>query len=161
MQHVIIGAGPAGVVAAETIRKADPSAKVMLIGNEPENPYSRMAIPYYLVGQIPEEGTHLRKTACHFEDNSIEVRKEHVAKVDTTSNSLTLESGDTVMYDRLLIATGSRPIHLPIPGADLPGVVNCWTLEDARQIASVCKAGNKAVLIGAGFIGCIILEALG
>ena len=65
MQHVIIGAGPAGVVAAETIRKADPSAKVTLIGNEPENPYSRMAIPYYLVGQIPEEGTHLRKTACH------------------------------------------------------------------------------------------------
>ena len=65
MQHVIIGAGPAGVVAAESIRKADPSAKVTLIGNEPENPYSRMAIPYYLVGQIPEEGTHLRKTACH------------------------------------------------------------------------------------------------
>ena len=160
MQHVIIGAGPAGVVAAETIRKADPSAKVTLIGNEPENPYSRMAIPYYLVGQIPEEGTHLRKTACHFEDNSIEVRKEHVAKVDTASNSLTLESGDTVSYDRLLIATGSRPMHLPIPGSDLPGVVNCWTLEDARQIASVCKAGNKAVLIGAGFIGCIILEAL-
>ena len=69
------------------------------------------------------------------------MRKEHVAKVDTASNSLTLESGDTVSYDRLLIATGSRPIHLPIPGSDLPGVVNCWTLEDARQIASVCKAG--------------------
>ncbi|MGI9336518.1 MAG: FAD-dependent oxidoreductase, partial [Gammaproteobacteria bacterium] len=69
MHHVIIGAGPAGVVAAETLRKADCGAKITIVGDEPEAPYSRMALPYYLVGSIKEEGTHLRKTASHFADN--------------------------------------------------------------------------------------------
>jgi len=60
----------------------------------------------------------------------------------------------------LLIATGSTPLAPPIPGIDLPGVTSCWTLEDARHIARVAKPGSKVVLMGAGFIGCIILEAL-
>ena len=56
MQHIIIGAGPAGVVAAETLRKTDPEAEITLIGDEPEPPYSRMAIPYYLCDNIDESG---------------------------------------------------------------------------------------------------------
>ena len=62
MTYVIIGAGPAGVTAAETLRKADPAGEVVLIGGEPEPPYSRMAIPYLLTGMIDEAGTYLRKT---------------------------------------------------------------------------------------------------
>ena len=68
--HVILGAGPAGVIAAETIRKQDPQAEITLIGDEPEPPYSRMAIPYLLIGNVKEEGTYLRKSAvplCRFE----------------------------------------------------------------------------------------------
>ncbi len=60
MQHVIIGTGPAGVIAAETLRKVQPDSEVMLIGDEPEPPYSRMALPYYLIEKIDESGTHLR-----------------------------------------------------------------------------------------------------
>ena len=56
MQHIIIGAGPAGVVAAETLRKTDPEASITIIGDEPEPPYSRMAIPYYLINNIDESG---------------------------------------------------------------------------------------------------------
>jgi NADPH-dependent 2,4-dienoyl-CoA reductase/sulfur reductase-like enzyme len=56
MQHVIVGAGPAGVVAAETLRKLDPDAGITIIGDEPEPPYSRMAIPYYLIDNIEESG---------------------------------------------------------------------------------------------------------
>lgn len=160
MQHVIIGAGPAGVVAAESIRQYDVSSTVTLVGDEPERPYSRMAIPYYLVGQIAEEGTHLRKGAEHFASHGIDIRRGRVGKIDTAADTVVLEDGGRLEYDRLLIATGSRPVKLPIPGIDLPGVVNCWTLEDARKIAAVCQPGNKVVLIGAGFIGCIILEAL-
>ena len=60
MDHVIIGNGPAGVIAAETLRRTDPSSTVTLIGDEPEPPYSRMAIPYLLAENVGEEGTHLR-----------------------------------------------------------------------------------------------------
>lgn len=160
MQHVIIGAGPAGVIAAESIRKYDVSSTVTLVGDEPERPYSRMAIPYYLVGQIGEEGTHLRKGADHYAAMGIDVRHGRVRRLDVTAAAAELDDGSRLEYDRLLIATGSRPVTAPIPGIDLPGVVNCWTLADARNIASVCHPGNELVLIGAGFIGCIILEAL-
>ena len=61
MKHVIIGNGPAGVVAAETLRKADPSSDILMFGAEPEPAYSRMAIPYMLIGRIGEQGTYLRK----------------------------------------------------------------------------------------------------
>ena len=61
MKHVIIGNGPAGVIAAETLRKAVPKADITLVGDEPEPPYSRMAIPYFLMGNIGEDGTLLRK----------------------------------------------------------------------------------------------------
>ncbi|MFT5550398.1 MAG: NADPH-dependent 2,4-dienoyl-CoA reductase/sulfur reductase-like enzyme, partial [Candidatus Azotimanducaceae bacterium] len=66
MQHIIIGAGPAGVVAAETIRKYDPDASIAIIGDEPEPPYSRMAIPYYLIKNIDESGSYLRDPVNHY-----------------------------------------------------------------------------------------------
>ena len=60
MKHLILGAGPAGVIAAETIRKHAPHDEIVIVGDEPEAPYSRMAIPYLLIGDIDESGTHLR-----------------------------------------------------------------------------------------------------
>ena len=160
MTYVIVGAGPAGVVAAETLRKADPGGEILLIGDEPEPPYSRMAIPYYLTGMIAEEGTHLRKTEGHYDGAGITYRQGRVAKVSPDSKTLTLEDGSNQSYDKLLIATGASPIKPPIDGLDLPGVHHCWTLEDARNIARLAEKGSNVVLIGAGFIGCIILESL-
>ena len=160
MQHVIVGAGPAGVVAAEALRKLDPSASVTIVGDEPEPPYSRMALPYYLIKQIDEAGTHLRKGSNHFNDHGIDVKHDRVASVDRAGHALTLESGATLNYDKLLIATGSYPVRPPIPGMDLDGIHSCWTLEDGRNIAAKATPGAKVVLMGAGFIGCIILEAL-
>ena len=66
--HVILGAGPAGVIAAETIRKQAPLDTITLVGDEAGPPYSRMAIPYLLMGNINERGTWLRKSPSHFED---------------------------------------------------------------------------------------------
>ncbi|MCB1876044.1 MAG: NAD(P)/FAD-dependent oxidoreductase [Chromatiales bacterium] len=160
MHHVIIGAGPAGVVAAETLRKIDPGCRVTLVGDEPEPPYSRMAIPYLLVGNIAEPGSYLRKTTDHYARKEIGVLQDRVVSVDTQSKVLTLEKGRTLSYDKLLLACGSTPVRPPIAGIDLPGVVNCWTLDDARAIIERAKAGSDVVLVGAGFIGCIILEAL-
>jgi len=160
MQHIIIGAGPAGVVAAETLRKADPSASVAIIGDEPEPPYSRMAIPYYLINNIEESGSYLRDPGAHYADQNIEIVQQSVDKVDVTTKQVTLADGSNRAYDKLLIATGSRPISPPIPGLELPQVSSCWTLADARAIIERAESGANVVLIGAGFIGCIILEAL-
>jgi NAD(P)H-nitrite reductase large subunit len=160
MNHVIIGAGPAGVVAAETLRKLVPDANVTLVGDEQEPPYSRMALPYYLVQQIAESGTYLRKSNDHFSRLNIDVRQDKVASINRKQQQVMLNSGGSVPYDKLLIATGSRPVSPRIPGMDLPGIYACWTLEDARNIAARSKPGAKVLLMGAGFIGCIILEAL-
>jgi NAD(P)H-nitrite reductase large subunit len=160
MHHVIIGAGPAGVVAAEHIRRLDADAKISIIGDEPEPPYSRMAIPYFLIKQIDEKGTHLRKGADHFAGLGIDLVQDRVATVDAAGKQLSLAGGGSVAFDRLLIATGSSPATPPVPGVESQGVYNCWTLEDARNIVSLCQPGNRVVLMGAGFIGCIILEAL-
>ena len=160
MQHIIIGAGPAGVVAAETLRKCDPEASVTIIGDEPEPPYSRMAITYYLSDNIDEAGSYLRDPTEHYSQQNIELVQQRVEKVDSKKKQVTLADGSTRDYDKLLLATGSRPISPPIPGLDLPQVHSCWTLEDARHIIELAKTGANVVLIGAGFIGCIILEAL-
>jgi NAD(P)H-nitrite reductase large subunit len=119
-----------------------------------------MAIPYLLMERVQETGTHLRHAADHYQKHAIQIRQDRVTAVDTVNRRLTLKSGDALTYDRLLIATGSRPIKPPVPGIDLPGVHNCWTLEDARHILRLAQPGAKVVLIGAGFIGCIILESL-
>ena len=160
MKHVIIGAGPAGVIAAETLRKVAPGSEITLIGDEVEPPYSRMAIPYFLIENITEAGTYLRKSDTHFSDAGIDVVQGRVSGVDVKGKKLALEDGSSIDYDKLLIASGSHPIRPPIPGMDLPAVYSCWTLEDSRNIAARTAKGSKVVLMGAGFIGCIILEAL-
>ncbi|TDJ64873.1 MAG: NAD(P)/FAD-dependent oxidoreductase [Proteobacteria bacterium] len=160
MNYLIVGAGPAGVIAAETVRKTDVSSSVVLIGNEPEPPYSRMAIPYLLAEHVGEDGTYLRHAANHYETLNIDVRRATVCGVTPATKTVTLESGTSLPYDQLLIATGSHTVRPPIPGMALPGIENCWTLEDARRIAQRAKPSSRLVLMGAGFIGCIVLQAL-
>ncbi len=160
MDYVIIGAGPAGVIAAETLRKADPRGTIVLLSGEDETPYSRMAIPYLLNGGIGEDGTHLRHSEGHFEAHGIDLRMAWATAIEPDGGHVVLDGGDRLHYDRLLIATGSRPTRPPIPGMDLPGVETCWTMDDARRIAAAARTGSRVILMGAGFIGCIVLEAL-
>jgi NAD(P)H-nitrite reductase large subunit len=160
MEYVILGAGPAGVTAAETIREVDRTGAITIIGGEPEPPYSRMAIPYLLHGNIGEGGTYFRQQDDHYDRLGIAYRHGIATGIDTSGHKLALQGGSVVPYDRLLIATGASPILPPIPGSDFDGVVNCWTLEDARKILDDADHGAPVVLVGAGFIGCIVLEAL-
>lgn len=160
MHHVIIGNGPAGVVAAETLRKIAPADQVTVIGREKTAPYSRMAIPYFIAGKIAEQGTHLRKTDGHFDALSITQLQATVRGIDAQARQLTLQDGSTLSFDRLLIATGSSPVQPPIAGMDTPNVVACWTLDDARRICDSVKPGTRVLLMGAGFVGCIIIAPL-
>jgi len=160
MHHVILGAGPAGVIAAETIRKHAPADTITLVGDEGEPPYSRMAIPYLLIGNVKETGTYLRKSLTHYADLRIDQVPGRATAVDAKARTVTLDNGNSIKFDKLLIATGSHPVRPPIPGMDLPGVHPCWTLEDARAIMALAKPGARVLQMGAGFIGCIIMEAL-
>ncbi len=160
MRHVIIGSGPAGVVAAETLRKADPAAEITLLCGEGEPPYSRMAIPYLLKGEIDEAGTHIRKDANHYDRLRISLVQDRAQAIDTAGRAVDVGNGRSLPYDRLLIATGSRPSRERIPGIDLPGVHACWTLQDARAILARARPGTRVVQMGAGFVGCIIMEGL-
>lgn len=160
MHHVILGAGPAGVIAAETIRKHAPADAITMVGDEQEPPYSRMAIPYLLMGNVGETGTYLRKSLTHYSDLKIRQVNAAATAVDSAARTVTLSNGDTLAFDRLLIATGSHPMRPPIPGMDLPGIHPCWTMEDARAIMKLAVKGARVLQMGAGFIGCIIMEAL-
>ena len=160
MRHIILGAGPAGVIAAETIRKHAPHDEIYLVGDEPEAPYSRMAIPYLLIGNIDESGTHLRHAGDHYERLGIQLKRNRAVKVDAAARTVTMDDGGVHAFDRLLIATGSSPATPPIPGIAGPGVHACWTLADARAIQSLARPGARVLQMGAGFIGCIIMEAL-
>nr|VFK44005.1 MAG: Pyridine nucleotide-disulphide oxidoreductase [Candidatus Kentron sp. TC] len=160
MHYVIIGAGPAGVIAAETLRKTNPNGKITLLGDEPTLPYSRMAIPYFLSDRINEAGTYLRQREDYYARHNIEFRHGRATAIEPQDGILKLDDGAILPYGRLLIASGSRPAAPDIPGVKLPGVHHCWTLHQARDIRRLAKPGARVVLIGAGFIGCIIMEAL-
>ena len=158
--HLILGAGPAGVIAAETIRKLSPTDAITLVGDEPEPPYSRMAIPYLLMGNVDERGTYLRKGASHFADLKVNVVRARVTSVQIATKTVALDNGQSLAFDTLLVATGSHPIRPPIPGIGSAGVHACWTLDDARKIMALATQGARVLQLGAGFIGCIIMEAL-
>ena len=160
MHYIVVGAGPAGVTACETLREQDPEGRITLVSGESEPPYARMAIPYLLVEQIDEQGTYLRRNEGFYADQRIELAQGPVIRIDADNKQVILADGSVLGYDRLLLAAGATPFKPPIPGIDLPGVHNCWTMADARAIVLGAKPGTPVVLIGAGFIGCIILEAL-
>lgn len=160
MHHLIIGAGPAGINAAEHLRKYNPDSSITVLRAESVPPYSRMALPYFLADNIKAEGTYLRKNEGHFDKLNIDIRQGRASTVDTAAKRVALLGGDTLNYDKLLIASGATATRPPISGIDLDGVHNCWSIADAQKIIAGTAAGSRVVLMGAGFIGCIILEAL-
>ena len=162
MRYVVIGAGPAGVRAVEALREHDPHGRITLVSGEPGEPYARMAIPYILNGSIDEAGARQRKTPRHYEALGIQYLNRKAERVHAGENGgrVELDDGTTLDYDRLLVATGSSPSLPPIPGTDLPGVVSCWTLDDARDIAARLKPGARVVMLGAGFVAGVCMKSL-
>lgn len=155
-RHVIVGAGPAGLHAIETIRALDPDAKIALVCDEPA--YSRMVLPYFLIGKI-EERAVMTGDEAWFERLGVETRfGVRAVGLDPDARRLSLDDGASLEYDRLLIATGSRVARPPIDGADAPGVIPMWTLDHARDFLG--GSHGETVVVGAGFIAFTILDAL-
>jgi NAD(P)H-nitrite reductase large subunit len=157
--HVIIGGGPAGINAIETIRQLDAGAAITLISDE--HAYARMALPYFLAKEIPQ-GQLDTGSDEHFE--RLRVARcigRRATRIDRAARTVYLDDGEVIGFDTLLIATGSSPTRPLIPGADGKHVHNLWTLADALAVMDSSKTKcPSAVLVGAGFIGLIILNAL-
>ena len=159
-QHLIIGGGPAATNAVETIRDFDPAAKITLVCDEPA--HSRMALPYWLAGQVPREHTHTADDG-YWDKLQVDARIGlRATQLDVSGKKVSFSDGSTIAFDRLLIATGSTPAPLPIPGADLPGVQHLWTLAQTESLLKIAdsKPRPRVCLIGAGFIGFIMLNAM-
>jgi NAD(P)H-nitrite reductase large subunit len=155
-QHVIVGAGPAGLAAAETLRALNGSDRITLVCDEP--PYARMALPYYLEGRIEESALHTGDAAW-FESLGIRTRLgARASGLDAGAHRLLLDDGTNLAYDRLLVATGSRAALPEIDGAEAPGVIPMWTLEHAKRFLD--RARGETAIIGAGFIAFTALDAL-
>lgn len=160
-QHIIIGGGPAATNAIESIRQfEDSQSKITLVSDEPA--HSRMALPYWLAGQIPREQTHTADDA-YFAKLGVDARiGSRVTKIDPAAGSVSLDDGGDLAFDNLLIATGASPVSPEIPGADLPGVQPMWSLGNTELALRTTDGVDapRAVLVGAGFVGFIVLNAM-
>ena len=159
-KNIIIGSGPAATNACETIRQFDADASITLISDEPA--HSRMALPYWLSGQIPREQTHTGDDDYFNRLGVTAILGQRVTKIDTSARTVSLSGGSDESFDRLLIATGSSPVGLPVPGIDLPHVQPLWTLAHTESLLHSASELEKprVALVGAGFIGCIVLNAM-
>lgn len=158
-RHLIIGGGTAGLNAIRTIREEDGGAsEIMLVSGE--RPYSRMALPYYLDRSIAESHvfTGTAATLSAWKVKAYIGRK--AASLDPLGHTLALDDGSTTEYDDCLIATGSRAVKVPVPGADSPGIHSFWTLEDARRVIAGIVPGSQVAFVGAGFIAFTILNSI-
>lgn len=163
MKIVVIGAGPAGVSVAETVRAHDPRAELLMFSAEPYPPYSPPAmVEHFLTGSA----VHLWRGEGWPERTRVDYHPgTHVTSVDPAARRLFLENGASLEYDRLVIATGSR-LYAPLQGVDLPGVYNFKSLSAAEALVQKVRSGEArtAVIVGAGFIGmeiALLLRALG
>lgn len=156
MKHLVVGAGPAGLVAAETLRALEPDAQIALVCDE--RPYARMVLPYYLAGRIPEEAVFTGDDAWLAELGLETHLGRRVQSLDPAGHAVVLDDGARLDYDRLLLATGSRVAQPPIQGLDRDGVVPMWTLDHARDFLS--GPHDETVIVGAGFIAFTILDGV-
>ncbi|MDR5651229.1 NAD(P)/FAD-dependent oxidoreductase [Ruixingdingia sedimenti] len=154
-QHstVIAGAGQAGYQTAASLRQEGYDGRIVLIGDEPGLPYQRPPLSKaYMLGKTDRAGLQF-KPEKFFSDNAIDLIHDSVAAIDRSARQVTLAGGGRHGYDHLVIATGARNRPLPVPGADLEGVMGLRTLADADALALRLNDAEDVVVIGAGFIG--------
>ncbi|MEH3146018.1 MAG: FAD-dependent oxidoreductase [Methylobacterium frigidaeris] len=151
---VIVGAGQAGFQAAASLREAGFAGSLTLVGDEPVAPYQRPPLSKaYLTGKVAADSVSLRP-GSFYADHRIALQPgTPVVALDRHRRGAELASGERLAYDHLILATGARNRPLPVPGADLPGVVQLRTLAEAEDIRRRLDGAARVVVVGAGFIG--------
>lgn len=151
MQIVIIGNSAAGMSALETLRKHDSSASVTVIASEGQRPYSKVLLPYFLRGKVPYDNLFIRKEDYYDRLHARFLLGEAVA-VQPEKQTVRLEDGTDIFFDKLLIATGSSPTNPAVPGLSGKGIHHLWTIEDARELNSCFQRGKHVSVLGSGFV---------
>ena len=151
---VVIGNGMAGCRAVEELIARDPNRyRVTIFGAEPHVNYNRIMLSPVLAGEKTFDEIVINDLAW-YATNGIElVSSDPVAAIDRAAKTVTARSGRTVSYDRLLIATGSDPFIIPVPGKDLPGVISFRDMADVDHMLAAAGIGGSAVVIGGGLLG--------
>ncbi|HDS01106.1 MAG TPA: NAD(FAD)-dependent dehydrogenase, partial [candidate division Zixibacteria bacterium] len=151
---VIIGAGAAGSMAAQTLREDGFKGQVIMLTHEDRMPYDRPNLSKdYLQGDAKEEWMPIRDDDFYNKYGIEVLRKKHVTGIDIKNREVSVASGDSIKYDRLLITTGGEPRKLDIPGADLQNVFTLRSYDDCDRIIAAAENASKVVVIGASFIG--------
>ncbi len=153
MKVLVIGAGPAGTRCAMRIGDRIPGASITLAGAEAALPYDRVVLSKLLAGEceVPDLLTH---RIAQLRANGITYRPgTPITALDRDARIAVTAKGERIAYDRVVIATGSRALRLPIPGGDLPGVRAYRDMADVRAMLAAARAGGNAVVIGGGLLG--------
>ena len=162
MEHiVIIGNGISGVTAARHIRKLS-DKKITLVSAETDYFFSRTALMYVFMGHMKFEHTQPYEN-WFWEKNKIELKKGFVHTIETKHNILYFDDGETLKYDKLIIATGSKPNKFGWPGQDLKGVLGMYHKQDLESLETYApnnKVCQRAVIVGGGLIGIELAEML-
>src|SRR5947209_5961356 len=158
---VIIGGGAAGFAAAEMLRRRDFLGSIVMLSNDAAPPVDRPNLSKdYLAGNAPEDWLPLRPDSF-YPDASIDLQlNRNAASIDTKSRNVLVDGGGAVPYDRLLLATGAEPVRLPIKGTDQPHVHTLRSLADCRAIIGSLDGAQRAIVIGASFIGLEVAASL-
>lgn len=147
----ILGAGAAGSAAAEALRQAGFAGRVVLVSEDAEPPYDRTVLSKGYLGEPSDPALRDRD---FYDANGLELHLNRtVARVDPAERSLRFADGEALRYDALLLATGSQPVPLEVPGAGLGGVFYLRTLSDAERVAESAGDGGRVVVVGGSFIG--------
>jgi NAD(P)H-nitrite reductase large subunit len=156
MKIVIIGNGVAGTNAARHLRKRSDN-QILMISDETLQPFSRTALMYVYMGHLKQENTQLYED-WFWEKNRIERIQGKVMSVDTTARTLLLADGQRIGYDKLIVATGSKPNKFGWPGQDLRGVQGLYHLQDLEGMEAYSAGLRHAVVVGGGLIGIEMAE---
>lgn len=155
---VIIGNGIAGVTAARTVRKMS-DHEITMISSESDHFFSRTALMYIYMGH--QKFSDTKPYEDHFwAKNRINLRRDHVEKIDTASKHLNLRSGEMLAYNHLVIATGSQSFFIDWPGSKCEGVQGLYSLQDLELMEAKTKNVRQAVIVGGGLIGVEMAEML-
>ena len=151
---VIVGAGQGAGQAAASFRQDGYEGNIIILGDEAFPPYQRPPLSkQYLSGELPLERVFVRP-AKFYEERNIDLRTNtRVESINTAAKTVTTANGEAIAYEKLLLATGSRPRKLTIPGSDLPGIFYMRTIADVDAIAAAMKTAKKVVIVGGGYIG--------
>ncbi|MEU5547082.1 FAD-dependent oxidoreductase [Streptomyces sioyaensis] len=157
---VIVGASLAGAKAAEALRGHGFDGRILLIGDEPDRPYERPPLSKgYLQGKQDRDAIFVHP-AQWYADQAVDLRRDTlVTALDRDRNTVTVSGGETIGYDKLLLTTGASPRPLPVPGADLEGVLYLRRVGDCERILQTFQSASRIIFVGGGWIGLEVAAA--